>query len=85
MKKQLVTSIDVDGVPRGFDGLMELCVIGEVFYTRRTKILKRLVRKVIHKIELPLVYFASVEDAKAEARCYMDAYVKKILSYTLIV
>lgn len=37
MKKQLVTSIDVAGVPRGFDGLMELCVIGEVYYTRRTK------------------------------------------------
>ncbi len=77
MKKQLVTSVDVAGVPRGFDGLMELCAIGEVFYTRRTKILKRLVRKVIHKIELPLVYFASVEDAKAEVRRQMDAYVKK--------
>lgn len=77
MKKQLVTSVDVAGVPRGFDGLMELCVIGEVYYTRRTKILKRLVRKVIHKVEVPLDYFTSVEAAKAEARRQMDAYVKE--------
>lgn len=76
MKKQLVTSVEVACVPRGFDGVMEAVVIGEVFYTRRTKILKRLVRKVIHKVDVPLDYFASVEDAKAEARRQMDAYVK---------
>ena len=77
MKKQLATSIDVAGVPRGFDGLMELCVIGEVYYTRRTKILKRLVRRLYIRLRVPLDYFTSVEAAKAEARRQMDAYVKE--------
>lgn len=60
-----------------FSNVRCICVIGEVYYTRRTKILKRLVRKVIHKVEVPLDYFTSVEAAKAEARRQMDAYVKE--------
>lgn len=77
MRKQLVTSVEVVCVPRGFDGMMEVVVIGEVFYTRRTKFLKRLVRKVIHKVEVPLDYFISAEAAKEEARRQMDTYVKE--------
>lgn len=43
----------------------------------RTRFLKRLVRKVIHKVEVPVDYFTSAEEAKAEARRQMDEFVKK--------
>lgn len=56
---------------------MELVVLGEVYYMRRTRFLKRLVRKVIHKVEVPIDYFTSVEAAKAEARRQMNEFVKK--------
>lgn len=75
MKKQLTTSVEVAGVSYTDD--LELLVIGEVFYTRRTKILKRLVRKVIHKVEVPVDFFNSIEEAKAEARRCMDEFVKQ--------
>ena len=56
---------------------MELVALGEVFYMRRTRFMKRLVRKVIHKVEVPVDYFTSAEEAKAEARRQMDEFVKK--------
>lgn len=70
MKKPLVTSVNVAC------SYIELVVLGEVFYMRRTRFLKRLVRKVIHKVEVPIDYFTSVEEAKAEARRQMDEFVK---------
>lgn len=76
MKKQLTTTVGVAYANHGTD-LLELVVYGEVFYTRKTKILKRLVRKVIHRVEIALD-FLSVEEAKAEARKQLDDYV---LSY----
>ena len=76
MKKQLVTSVDVTYVCHNTGDYMELVVLGEVFYMRRTRFLKRLVRKVIHKVEVPINYFTSVEEAKAEARRQMDEVVK---------
>lgn len=75
MKKQLTTSVEVAGVSYIDD--LELMVIGEVFYTRRTKILKRLVRKVIHKVEVPVDFFNSIEEAKTEARSRMNEFVKQ--------
>ena len=71
MKKQLVTSVNVTC------NCIELVVLGEVFYMRRTLFLKRLVRKVIHKVKVPINYFISVEEAKAEARRHMDEFVNK--------
>lgn len=76
MKKQLVTSVDVTHVCHNTGDIMELVVLGEVFYMRRTRFLKRLVRKVIHKVEVPIDYFTSVEEAKVEARRQMDEFVK---------
>lgn len=71
MKKQLLTSVSIT-----YD-YIELFVLGEVFYMRRTRFLKRLVRKVIHKVELPLDFFNSVEEAKAEARRQIEEFVQK--------
>ena len=70
MKKQLVTSVNV------ICNCIELVVLGEIFYMRRTRFLKRLVRKVIYKVEVPMDYFTSVEEAKAVARQQMDKFVK---------
>lgn len=77
MKKQLVTSVDITFVCHNTGDYMELVALGEVFYMRRTRFLKRLVRKVIHKVEVPVDYFTSAEKAKAEARRQMDEFVKK--------
>jgi len=77
MKKQLVTSVDITHVCHNTGDYMELVALGEVFYMRRTRFLKRLVRKVIHKVEVPVDYFTSAEEAKAEARRQMDEFVKK--------
>ena len=72
MKKQLVTSVDIAHVCHNTFDYMELVALGEVFYMRRTRFLKRLVRKVIHKVEVPVDYFTSAEEAKAEARRRMN-------------
>ena len=77
MKKQLVTSVDITHVCHNKGDYMELVALGEVFYMRRTRFMKRLVRKVIHKVEVPVDYFTSAEEAKAEARRQMDEFVKK--------
>ena len=77
MKKQLVTSVDITHVCHNTGDYMELVALGEVFYMRRTRFMKRLVRKVIHKVEVPVDYFTSAEEAKAEARRQMDKFVKK--------
>lgn len=77
MKKTLVTSVDVTHVCHNTGDYMELVVLGEVFYMRRTRFLKRLVRKVIHTVEVPLDYFTSVEKAKAMAREQMDKFVRE--------
>lgn len=77
MKKQLVTSVDITHVCHNTGDYMELVALGEVFYMRRTRFMKRLVRKVIHKVEVPVDYFTSAEEAKAEARRQMDGFVKK--------
>lgn len=77
MKKQLVTSVDITHVCHNTGDYMELVALGEVFYMRRTRFMKRLVRKVIHKVEVPVDYFTSAEEAKAEARRQMDEFVKK--------
>ena len=45
MKKQLVTSVDIAHVCHNTFDYMELVALGEVFYMRRTRFLKRLVRK----------------------------------------
>lgn len=73
MKKQLTTTVGVTYANHGTD-LLELVVYGEVFYARKTRILKRLVRKVIHRVEISLD-FLSVEEAKVEARKQLDDYV----------
>lgn len=77
MKKQFVTSVDITHVCHNTGDYMELVALGEVFYMRRTRFMKRLVRKVIHKVEVPVDYFTSAEEAKAEARRQMDEFVKK--------
>lgn len=75
MKKQLTTSVRTAHINHSVD-CFELAVIGEVFYTRRTKILKRLVRKIIYKVEISLDYL-SIEEAKEEARQQMNDFVKQ--------
>ena len=73
MKKQLVTSIDIKYVYN----YLQLAVVGEVFYTRRTRILNRLVRKVIHTVIIPFDSYDSAEEAKKQARKEMDQFVYK--------
>lgn len=75
MKKQLTTSVRTAHINHGVD-CFEMVVIGEVFYTRRTRILKRLVRKIIYKVEISLDYH-SIEEAKEEVRQQMDDFVKQ--------
>lgn len=77
MKKQLITSVNVTHVCHNTGDYVELVVLGEVFYMHRTHFMKRLVRKVIHKVEVPIDYFISVEEAKAEARRQMDEFVRQ--------
>ena len=82
MKKQLVTSVDVTHVYSNSGDYMELVVLGEVFYMRKTRFLKRLVRKVIHTVEEPIDDFTSVEEAKAAARREMEEFVKAYYATT---
>ncbi len=47
MKKQLTTAVKAYYYPNS-TGLPKIEVVGIVFFTRRTKILKRLVREIIY-------------------------------------
>lgn len=73
MKKQLVTTM---GIKYIHDHL-QLVVVGEVFYTRRTRILNRLVRKVIHTVIIPFDSYDTAEEAKKQVRKEMDQFVYK--------
>ena len=75
MKEQLTSSVKAAYVNNGIEDF-ELVIIGEVFYMRRTRILKRFVRKVIHRVEVPIDHFTILEEAKAEARRQMNEFVK---------
>ncbi|MDE6794021.1 MAG: hypothetical protein K2J63_01800 [Muribaculaceae bacterium] len=73
MKKQLITSVGVKYIHNSSE-LPEMLVIGEVFHMRRTRILKRLVRKILHKIEIPIDFY-TVEEAKEKARREINKFV----------
>ena len=76
MRKQLITSVRIGYSYHHFLDSPELVVIGEVYYMRRTRILKRLVCKVLHKVELPIDY-QSIEETKEEMHQLLDTYVRK--------
>ena len=54
MKKQLISAVGVIYVHNLQSGTVEPNVLGEVFYMRKTRILKRRVRKVIYSLAVPL-------------------------------
>lgn len=73
MKKQLVTTMGIKYI----HDQLQLVVVGEVFYTRRTRILNRLVRKVIHTVITPFDSYDTAEEAKKQVRKEMDQFVYK--------
>lgn len=73
MKKQLVTTMGIKYI----HDYLQLVVVGEVFYTRRTRILNRLVRKVIHTVIIPFDSYDTAEEAKKQVRKEMDLFVYK--------
>lgn len=76
MKKQLISAVGVIYVHNLQSGTVEPNVLGEVFYMRKTRILKRRVRKVIYSLAVPLDGH-SLEYVKQEMRDLLDDTVKR--------
>ncbi len=73
MKKQLVTGIQVNYNTNCF-GLPKVEIVGIVFYVRRTKILKRLVREIIYTVRREGSY-TYPDTTKERVRKELDNYV----------
>lgn len=54
MKKQLISAVGVIHVHNLQTGNVEPMVLGEIFYMRKTLILRRSVRKVVYSCAVPL-------------------------------
>lgn len=76
MKKQLVSAVGVIYVHNLQTDTVEPNVLGEVFYMRRTRILKRRVRKVIYSLAVPLEGH-SIEEVKREMRDLLNDTVAR--------
>ncbi len=76
MKKQLISAVGVIYVHNLQSDTVEPNVLGEVFYMRTTRILKRRVRKVIYSLAVPLDG-NSIDDVKQEMRGLLDDTVKR--------
>ncbi len=81
MKKQLATSVRIVYTNLCVEH-PERVVLGEVFYTGRTRILKRLVRKVIHRVEHPIDFYTSIEEAKKEVQNKLNVYVQEYYAHS---
>lgn len=76
MKKQLISAVGVIYVHNLQSDTVEPNVLGEVFYMRKTRILKRRVRKVIYSLAVPLDGH-SIDSVKQEMRELLDDTVKR--------
>lgn len=81
MKKQLITALSLEYTDSMYPETSEMIIRGIVFYMRRTRILKRKVRKIIHKVEIPLAY-GSIEEIKQMVRQLLDEYVDQYYKST---
>ncbi len=76
MKKQLISAVGVIYVHNFQTDTIEPNVLGEVFYMRKTRILKRRVRKVIYSLSVPLDG-DSVDDVKQQMRGLLDDVARR--------
>ncbi len=76
MKKQLISAVGVIYVHNFQTDTVEPNVLGEVFYMRKTRILKRRVRKVIYSLSVPLDG-DSVDDVKQQMRGLLDDVARR--------
>lgn len=76
MKKQLISAVGVIYVHNLQSDTVEPNVLGEVFYMRTTRLLKRRVRKVIYSLAAPLEG-DSIDDVKQEMRKLLDDTVRR--------
>ncbi len=76
MKKQLISAVGVIYVHNLQSDTVEPNVLGEVFYMRKTRILKRRVRKVIYSLAVPLDGH-SIDSTKQEMRELLDDTVRR--------
>lgn len=77
MKKQLISAVGVRYATNVNTGQLETLVIGMVFYIRKTKILKRRVRKILYELTVPCDGYP-VSQVKAEMRRLLDDTVMRI-------
>lgn len=76
MKKQLISAVGVIYVHNLQSDTVEPNVLGEVFYMRTTRLLKRRVRKVIYSLAVPLEGY-SIDHVKQEMRELLDDTVRR--------
>lgn len=76
MKKQLISAVGVIYVHNLQSGTVEPNVLGEVFYMRKTRILKRRVRKVVYSCAVPLDGH-TLENTKQEMRELLNDTVRR--------
>lgn len=76
MKKQLISAVSVIHVHNLQTNQIEPNVLGEIYYMRNTRILRRRVRKVIYSCAVPLDGH-SMDCVKQEMRELLDDTVKR--------
>ena len=75
MKQQLISAVGVIHVHNLQTNQVEPNVLGEIYYMRTTRILRRRVRKVIYSCAVPLGRF-SLEQTKKEMRELLNDIVR---------
>lgn len=76
MKKQLISAVGVIHVHNFQTGNVEPMVLGEIFYMRKTLILRRRVRKVVYSCVEPLDGH-TLENTKQEMRELLNDTVRR--------
>lgn len=75
MKKQLISAIGVNYATNANTGQLETLVMGMIFYIRKTKILKRKVRKIVYELTVPCEG-RTLAMTKSEMRRLLDNEVR---------
>lgn len=77
MKKQLISAVGVIYVPDYISACrVKPYILGEIFYMRKTCILKRNVRKVIYRRIMPVDYHP-IERIKSEMRSSLNSEIQR--------
>ncbi len=76
MKKQLISAVGVIHVHNLQTGNVEPMVLGEIFYMRKTLILRRRVRKVVYSCTVPLAGH-TLENTKQEMHKLLNDTVRR--------